>query len=401
MRIPIQFLFRIVTHSWIVAALLATTPVVRGLAAAPPPPANPQTNKVASNQPATMRFKPYVITDDQGFKGMEVCHGVMPVDWTVKGGVTWKMALGVPDQVRLHWGDAQDVRAFDMYPTILFCWSNLVGRGGRYQPGQIAFGNIIKQPPTDQFDAIEKVIVQILRPDLANAKVVDKEKLPDAAKAIYAEVNTDPTWPVAVAVGKETFEYELNGQTVQEIIGGVLEIGGGQGPNGYKTWAVVQATSRRAPKGGFDQLKPINAAMTQSLQMNPEWSQKVAALINQRKQKALADQAQARVNQQAQFEAIESRIHATSAANDAQHASYWQHSADLNRQSQNRADVMREVSPWKDSNGTSYKLPTQYGHAWAGADGTIIMNNDPRYNPNSDPSLTGNTTWTPMEQSHN
>ena len=62
---------------------------------------------------------------------------------------------------------------------------------------------------------------------------------------------------------------------------------------------------------------------------------------------------------------------------------------------------MREVSPWKDSNGTSYKLPTQYGHAWSGSDGTVIMNNDPSYNPNSDPNLTGNATWTRMEQSHN
>src|SRR5882672_8515061 len=99
--------------------------------------------------------------------------------------------------------------------------------------------------------------------------------------------------------------------------------------------------------------------MTQSLQINPAWSQKLAALINQREKKALADQAQARVNQQAQFQAIESRIRSTSAVNDAQHAAYWQHSTDQNLQSQNRADVMREVSPWKDSNGASYKLPTQ------------------------------------------
>ena len=384
-----------------VSALLGMMPMVRGQPASASSSANPLPNKDAATQPATMRLKPYVITDDQGFKGMEVLHGVMPVDWTLQGGVTWKMALGAPAQIRLHWGDPQDVCAFDVYPTILFCWSNEVGRGGRYQPGQVAFGNIIKQPPTDQFDAFDKVIIQMLRPDLAKAKVVNKEKLPDAAKTIYAQVNTDPNWPVAVAVGRETLEYELRGQTVQEIIGGVLEVGGGQGPAGYKTWSVVQATSRRAPKGGFDQLKPINAVMTQSLQMNPAWNQKVAALVNQRKQKALANQAQARANQQAQFNAIESRIASTSAANDAQHASYWQHSANLNRQSQNQADVMREVSPWKDSGGTSYKLPTQYGHAWSGADGTILMNNDPSYDPNSDPNLKNSTTWTRMEQSHN
>ncbi len=396
MRTSTHFLFRIARCSWIAAALLGTAPGARGQAAA-----NLPTNKDAPTQPATLRFKRYAIMDDQEFRGMEVLHGVMPADWTLKGGLTWRPALGIPGQIRIHWGDAQDVCAYDVYPTILFCWSNGVGRGGRYQPGQVAFGNIIKQPPTDQFDAFDKVIIQMFRPDLAKAKVVNREKLHEVAKAIYAQVNTDPSWPVAVAVGRETVEYELHGKTVQEIISGVLEIGGGQGPSGYKTWSVSQATSRRAPKGTFDQLKPINAVMTQSLQINPAWNQKVAAFVNQRRQQALANQAQARARQQAQFNAIESRIASTSAANDAQHASYWQHSADLERQSQNEADVQREVSPWKDSNGTSYKLPTQYGQAWSGADGTILMNNDPGYNPNSDPTLKNNTTWTPMEQSHN
>ena len=380
-----------------VAALLAPLPALRGQAAATNAPAN----KDASPQPATLRFKRYVITDEQGFKGMEVLHGVMPVDWTLKGGVTWKPALGIPNQIRIHWGDAQDVCAFDRYPTILFTWSNDVGRGGRSQPGQVQHGNILKQLPTDQFDAFDQVIIQMMRPDLAQAKVVNREKLPEVAKALSAQLNTDPTWPVAVAAGRETLEYELHGQTVQEILSGVLTIGGSQRQGGFKIWSVSQATSSRAPKGALDQLKPIGAVMSQSLQMNPAWNQKVAALINQREQQSLANQRQASANQQAQFNAIESRIASTSAANDAQHAAYWQHSADLERQSQNRADVMREVSPWKDGSGTSYKLPTQYSHAWSGADGTIIMNNDPSYNPNSDPNVTGNTTWTPMEPSHN
>jgi hypothetical protein len=62
--------------------------------------------------------------------------------------------------------------------------------------------------------------------------------LPDAAKTIYAQVNSDPNWPVAVAVGRETFECEPRGQTVQEIVSGVLETGSGQGPSGYRTWSV-------------------------------------------------------------------------------------------------------------------------------------------------------------------
>jgi len=347
-----------------------------------------------------MRFKRYTITDDQGFKGMEVFHGVMPVDWTVKGGVTWKMALGPPQLIRIHWADAQDVRAFDIYPYINFTWSDPRKWAGRFQPGQItATGMIIKEPPTDQFDAFDKVIVQMFRPDLANAKVVNKEKMPEIAKVVYDKIATDPGYVFGVAVGRETFEYELNGQTVQEVVSGIVEESTSK-RYGFNIWSISQATSERAPKGAFDKLKPVNDIMFQSLQMNPTWAQSVAALIQQRQQKTLAAQQQQRAAQQDQFKAIESRIGSQTAANDAQHASYWQHSADLNRQSENEADVQREVSPWQASDGTVYKLPTQYGNAWSGADGQIIMNNDPSYNPNSDPRLTP-TNWTPMAQTKN
>ena len=91
---------------------------------------------------------------------------------------------------------------------------------------------------------------------------------------------------------------------------------------------------------------------------------------------------------------------ARSEANDEEKSSFDQHMADLDRQSDAEADVQREVSPWKDSDGSTYKLPTKYGNAWSSADGRIIMNNDPQYNPNSDPSLTP-TQWTAMEQAGN
>jgi len=384
--------------AWIAAVVLVATPAAHGQAATG---GAAQAANGPTTQPATMRFKRYVITDDQGFKGMEVFRGVMPIDWTVKGGVTWNMALGPPDLIRIHWGDTQDVCAFDVYPYVNFTWSDPRKWAGRYQPGQITpSGMILKEPPTDQFDAFDKVIIQMFRPDLKDAQVVDKEKLPDVAKAVYAKVNTDPGYVVGVGAGRETLEYQLNGQTVQEVISGIV-VESTSKQFGFNCWSISNATSKRAPKGAFDQLAPINAIMVQSLQMNPTWAQNLANLLQQRQQRTFAMQQQQRAQQDAQFNAIESRIASQTAANDAEHQAYWQHSADLERQSDAEADVQREVSPWKDSNGDTYKLPNNYGHAWSGADGTIIMNNDASYNPNSDPNAPGNTTWTPMQQAGN
>src|ERR1700722_14581658 len=99
MRNSTHILFRAAMYSWIAVTLLALPSVSRGQDA---PPADPAVN-IPSTQPSTMRFKRYVITDDQGFKGMEVFHGVMPVDWTIKGGVIWKMAFRSPALIRIHW----------------------------------------------------------------------------------------------------------------------------------------------------------------------------------------------------------------------------------------------------------------------------------------------------------
>jgi hypothetical protein len=322
----------------------------------------------------------------------------------VKGGVIWKPNLATPQLFRIHWGDAQDVRAFDLYPSPSFAWSNAVAQGrGNVQPGQVWAGFIVEKTPDDAFEAFNTVIVKLIRADLAQAQVVKQEKLPAVAKQVYDQINTDPNTSYSVRAGRETFEYQLNGQTVQEVVTGVMEASASRvnNPNGLQYWTVVNASSRRAVKGQLDQLAPIEQVMAQSLQINPDWLQKVNAQNQQRYQQALGAQRQQLANQQAQFNATEARIASQSAANDAQHASYWAHSADLARQSENEADVQREVSPWQASDGTTYKLPTAYGHAWSGANGEIIMNNDPNYNPNSDPSLTSNTTWTPMEQTHN
>jgi hypothetical protein len=348
----------------------------------------------ASTRPATMRLKRYVVKDDQMFKGTAIFTGIMPEDWTEKGGVTWRMDLGIPDLIQMHWGDAQDVNAFDLYPYLSFYW-NPRAAGQGFQPGQTYMGSIIKEPPSDQFDAIAKVIIPFFRPELANAKVADKQRLPDVAKAEYAQ-DSKMISPQAAALevwaGNETFEYDLHGQTVQEIVTLTL-VETLNRRFGYYGWSISNASSVRAIKGATDPLKPIHDVIFQSIQSNPVWYKDVADLLRSR-QKQLA------ANQQANFNAIESRIASQTAANDAEDQSFNQHMSDLDRQSDAQADIQRQVSPWKDSDGTSYKLPTQYGYAWSGADGTIIMNNDPQYNPNSDPSLTP-TTWTPMQQAGN
>jgi hypothetical protein len=378
-------------------AILATAPLALGQAANPSGASAPPAAGGPTTMPAKMIFKKYVITDTQKFQGMVILQGVMPVDWNMKGAMTWHPNLDAPGMIRIHWGDAQDICAFDMYPTTKFVWSPNAVRSGRIKIGQVSLGDVVQQTPTDQFDAIDKVIVRYFRPDLAKAKVVDKQKMPDWATKVHDKINTDPSYPIAVGAGAETFEYDLKGQTVQEVITALVTIGTVQGT---QWWTVSSGTSKRAPKGQFDQLKPIGIVMLQSLQRNPQWNQQVAAFCQQRQQNILNAQKQSIANSTASFNATEQRISDTHAQEDQQDQAFDQHMANIDKQSDEEADYQREVSPWTSSDGSTVKLPTAYSYAWQGADGNVIMNNDAGYNPNQDPS-NESTTWTPMQQAGN
>jgi hypothetical protein len=376
---------RAVLLSWIAAVALLTVPLARGQSSSPP------ANNAPTSQPAKMQFKKFVIKDDPKYTGMEVTEGLVPADWTVQGGPMWNMADGRPMQMRIHISDPQDVSAFDVYPNHFFYWSANAAR--RPVPADTRYmGSIIERPPTDQFQAFSQVVIARDRPDLAQARIVKQEKLPEVAKAAFESLGQNPNYAKEAAAGRITFEYDLKGQTVQEEFYVVFE----QAVNqrlGIMQWQVVNVTSSRAPKGQLDQLATVRAVVSHSCQPNLAFYTKVTNFVLARQRATI----QALNQQEQQREALQT---ARSEASDAEKQAYEQHMADLDKQEDAEADVQREVSPWKSGDGTTYKLPTQYGHAWQGADGRIIMNNDASYNPNRDPSLTP-TQWTPMEQAGN
>ena len=154
-----------------------------------------------TSQPSVMRLKRFSINDVQGFADMEVFRGVMPADWIVKGGVLWRPNLATPQLFRIHWGDQQDIRAFDLYPSLSFSWSEAVAMGRlNVRPGQVFAGFIVEPTPSDAFTALNTAILQYFRTDLQQATVIKQEKLPDVAKRIYDQINVDPNTAFEVAV---------------------------------------------------------------------------------------------------------------------------------------------------------------------------------------------------------
>ena len=342
----------------------------------------------AATQPSLMRFQRFVINDDPTYTGMEVTRGIIPAGWTMKGGVVWDLRDARPAQFRLHAGDPQDLAAFDVYPNHFFYWSAAAARGQVAQ-GVRYMGELVEPPPTDQFDAVAKVIIPLHRPDLAQANVVEREKLPKVAEAIFKDFAQSPAWEYGVAVGRMRFEYDLHGKTVQEDM--YVAYKRATNPRlGFMNWSVENVTSTRGIKGNLEQLNLVRAVMAKGAAPNLAWYNKVTQFVLMR-QKAtmqqLADQEQRR----------QIFMKLSSDVSEENKRAFESHMHNIDVQSDSYGNYMREVSPWKTSDGGAIKLPTQYGHAWEGTNGEILMNNDPRYDPNSDPN-NSRATWTRMEQ---
>lgn len=364
----------------IMALMLVATAATRG---------EPTTAPAApSTQPSVMRFQRFVITDDPTYTGMEVTRGIMPAGWKLKGGVVWDLRDGYPAQFRLHVSDPQDIAAFDVYPDHHFHWDATAAQRG-VAPGTRYMGAMVAAPPADQFEALVRVILPQYRPELAKARVVDQEKLPKVAEVAFREIAQSPKYEYRAAAGRMRFEYELNGQTVQEDFYIVFK----QAVNPrlhFMNWTVDNVTSTRGIKGTLDQLNMVRAVMARAGEPNIAWFSKVSQFILMRQKatmRQLADQEQRRQI----FMKMQNEI------SDERKQAFESHMRDVDARSDAYGDYMREVSPWKTSDGSSIKLPTQYGHAWEGTNGEILMNNDPLYNPNSDPN-NAHATWTPMEQ---
>jgi hypothetical protein len=365
------------------AAVLAAT--ATRLIAQPAPPAVTQ----PASKPASAIFVPWVIKDDPTYSGMDISRGVMPKGWTLKGGVIWTLEDAFPAQFRLHWGDAQDLCAMDDYPDVYCYWDVRMARFPQ-APNSRHLGMLIARPPADQFDAIMNYVLPRFRPDLQQARVVEKIKKPEWSKKAVDSTPKLPNLNYGAYSGIITFEYQKNGETVKEQIGLVFkQITSRQ--LGYDQWSLENITSARGPESMREQIKTWRALMIESVKPNMVWIDKRDQFVLARQKMSLEV-----LKDQAKRAQMFSNM-VTKNINDESNHQFNQYMSDSDRNSERQSDLTRGVSPWKTTDGGMVKLPTQYGQAWQGSNGEIHMNNDPLFDPNTDPNM-NQATWTRIEQ---
>ena len=339
----------------------------------------------------TMRFESYVLKDDPSYIGGEVSQALIPAGWKVEGGVVWELSnTYFPAQCRLQVFDPKGVSSLGSYPNLYYFWSSSPMSQQLMPPGTNYMGCIVRYPIEDPIKAVRELVLPAYRKELLRARVVEQEELPKMADKVTEASEKMPGTKYLVKACRIRFEYEVDGQPVEEDLYAVLEtrvIPQMQSMN----WTVSNITSNRAAKGKMEELRGIQKIIERSVRPNLEWTNKYVQFV----------QAMHNIGMEAIHQAgVRSKIIAniSNDISDTMRKSYENTQAANDRISEARSQTMRGVTPYEAGGGRKVELPSEFKQAWRTNDGQYIVSNDPNYNPNAD--LNNHSTWEEMHPAH-
>ena len=334
---------------------------------------------------STMRFETYVLQDDPNYTGEEVAHCLIPAGWKVNGGMEWDLSNSFPAQVHMQVYDPNGPGSFYIYPNLDFYWSR---ENSAFPAGTRYGGALVQSPPVDPFEAARTVLIPTFRPELQNAVVLETERLPKWSQLISDQTPIKSDHQLLVAAGRIRFEYQVNGQPVQEDLYLVFE----QNINqrlGYEGWHIRYATSVRAPVGQLARMREMHDVLMRSCVPNLNWFNMYTQFEASRFNRNTLDSLRA-------TEAVREQAKQAAQIDDVTRQSYESLQKSNDGMVEARAETLRGETAWKDSDGSKVLLPSEYGRAWRDDTGQYIVSNDSGYNPNSDSDL--HSTWTAMDR---
>ncbi|HLJ14541.1 MAG TPA: hypothetical protein VKV15_08610 [Bryobacteraceae bacterium] len=392
--------------SRLIAAVSLCCPFVfaqRALAQhATPPVANQSPASQASgatNRASVFRFHTVSILDDQKHLGGEAYRILAPIDWRVEGGILWKNAASDPAApwVKLIGPARQEI---GVLPPIAFIWNPRM-LGMYYRPGSSYAGTEVQPPIMDPFQCIRKIIIPRYRRNLAAARIVKQEQLPELAAADRQKY---PQFPNAVfQAGRVRFEYNENGTEMEEdvyVITAAVQFP--VGPTVSTMWSPDEIRYSKAPKGTLDtQLALFQTAMF-SLRPNLHWWAKVQRVSEQLAQEQMqaSNAAVARARQQQEAAdrtaaAGRSIARAGDQINSMIMKGYRDRQATMDRVNARWDHTIREVEVYHNPvTAENVELPSGYNASWVNKSGEYLVTGSSNYDPNSE----SNGSWTRLEK---
>ena len=376
-----------------------------------PPAARPPGSQ-ASAAPAGgnfYRMKLARIVDERGFeRPMTALTLLLPTDWQFQGSVQYAQATGCHANIvqLIFRAGSQDGRvAIELFPGNTWQWTddpnmrNMLQTSNQQMARFGRRGCDIMAPMT----AEEFLRRQVLPSARRGAAVAGSEAMPDAEARMQEEAREAQQAAarqgirvnVRSSAGRVRVSYALGGQPVEEWFTAMTSSISMAGPSfNMRTGRMGQAVyysstadhvfGMRAPQGQLDAQEKLFQLVMSTVRVDPQWQARVQQVI---------------ANLQAQDSkgAADRSAIATKAGQDMSkiiHDTYQNATTSREHSMEGWSQYMRGVETFRNPNtGDTVELSNQYGHAWAGPDGTYVVTDSASFNPNS--SLQGN--WTRLE----
>ena len=350
------------------------------------------------------------LVDQSGFEHpMEAGSVLVPSDWKFDGRVQWGPPTGCTQNLMTTSGRATSpdgLSAFEWFPTYTWTWMDdpqtrgIMQQASAQQPQSVRPCDI--SPLASPVDFIRNAIIPHMRP---NARIVSANMLPELTRAAQAKMESDNAQYLRMGlfsgvrsqVGEVKISYEINGQPVEEALMAQIDVVVQQAPSaaglsqgmmtGSNTYTILaeRLFAIRAPAGQLAARADLYETMLASLRQNSQWlnaAQQVLSNISGAQQQGVMDRQ--RIMHDAQTEQSNAII---------QHGQEVSVMEDRNAAEFSQAQ--REVEWYTDPNTHErMELSAGYGHSWTNSNGTVILNDDPNFNP----SRVYRGNWTQLER---
>jgi len=352
-------------------------------------------------------FKEHKLTDP-GMNNQVAFTYLIPETWSAEGELK-RMPPGlysIPVMVDIKF-TAPDGRQVHFFPSLVFDFDNA-------QPGQkmqpTLKGNLnLPLPPTPGTWLLDMARSS---PDsgIANLKLASEEDVPEVTRSLrqqnqqfIQQVEQGNQFAAQSGVvsrydtqaTRVVLTYDRDGRSYEEsvLIMWNYLVTAWQGRVTSGLWSIPTMFSLRGPAGTDYRNDPELIAVLGSVRTDPAWQaemNKYWAQLAQIRHKGNMD----RLN--ASAAAHQERMNTLNETSDLLMSGWKSRNASQDRMQERTIDTIHEQTPYTTPAGETVKLPSFYSHVYTDGNGRYILNNDSRYEPNTDPAV-NQRTWQRIE----
>ncbi len=332
-----------------------------------PPPVVPAKPKTTSNPGGHAIKLKRLSIHDPGINNIEAVSFLVPEGWNSEGGIKWFGDYSVLCNLQLKISDPQSGAQIEFLPIQNFM--HLVNPVVPMAQGTNYMGNIIMPPMQDLAEIVAKLYADKATPQLARAKLENREELTKVIEQLR------PAWGPDATIKSERlrYAYDYNGKPWQEDV--YMTVVYNRGPVGI-FWQITSVTSLRAPQGTLDKMTPLMTSVVMSARPSADWYagyMYVQKLFANRQNQGIAN-----------AKAISDTITRNSEEIRKMFAdSYREQQASQDRIAQAQSEQIRGVETYRNPYEDRHvELPAGYDNVWVNRQGEYILSDTAGFDPN-------------------